>query len=255
MPVGIEDIRAQHAHCYKSTAISHHFTELRYWEQATVGRWLTERQGSKRVSHWMKMEYTILILLLTLWGARQSTANSISCPEQLCQNGLWDPIQCKCVDFDICTMQCEAPKFLDPLACECKCPNCPTSRHMLNPTTCDCSCPPPYYCPHPKVYNYNTCTCECPNTCSFPKSLDHSTCECVCIEYLCPFGKKFDRGTCSCICPVHVFCPGSVNLITCECIEPWKWPSNNYRTGHCTRTRFINSLVEYKSLKKTLLYH
>lgn len=192
----------------------------------------------------MKMtDYTILILLLSVWGAKYSTALALNCPLQICVRGVWDPTLCQCVEgcnltpwscpsphtyFDEIACKCQCPptpcpsnQELNKLTCRCKCPNsCPSPKEP-DPQTCACRCPEGTNtnCVAPKEFNWNTCTCECPNSCPPPKIQDHSTCQCSCGISVCPSGTQLNQDLCQCLTHCPLLCPGIVNPFTCECVN------------------------------------
>lgn len=152
----MEHIQPQHAQCYKSyDAITQNQLVKRYC------RWLTytELLMGERRALWWEMNYSILILLLTVCGASHSIALSPYCEPQLCIEGVWDPIQCECQSTK-CTLSCSSPKILDPVAYCCVCPNklCPYPKYQ-NQGTCNCDCLP-QVCPNGKIFNRITSTCE-----------------------------------------------------------------------------------------------
>ena len=189
-------------------------------------------------------DYTILILLLSVWGAKYSAALALGgCELQICESGVWDPTLCKCVPgcnltpsfclpphtyFNKIACKCQCPptqchgnQVLNKHTCRCECPNSCPSPKELDPHSCDCRCPggTNTNCVAPKEFNENTCTCECPNSCPLPKIQDHSTCQCSCGISHCPPGTQLNQDLCACFSHCPVLCPGAVNPITCECEE------------------------------------
>ena len=163
------------------------------------------------------MEYAILIVLLSVWGTRHSTALSLPCEQQFCLHGEWDPIQCKCTDTGCSPrLWCSPPHFLNEFTCKCDCGNiCPYPK-IPDRATCQCKCPS---CPFPKTADEN-CWCKCPTKCPSPKFLDKSTCTCKCLTQLCPEGQVFNQSICKCQSVICLkLCPfdKTLNLRTCEC--------------------------------------
>ena len=130
------------------------------------------------------MEYSLLILLLTVCSARYSTALSLSryCGPQLCIEGVWDANQCKCVEgVAVCPRTfCRPNQILDSTTCQCRNQQCRL------------------WCPSPKILDSAACRCVCPRI-SCPTSLNPRTCQCECQRQECPDGKTFNSRTCNCV--------------------------------------------------------
>ena len=129
------------------------------------------------------MEYSFLILLLTVCGATYSTALSLSlyCAPQLCAEGVWDANQCKCVEgVAVCPRTfCRPNQILDSTTCQCHNQQCALS------------------CPSPKILDSATCRCVCP-ICRNPRVLNQRTCQCNCITRPCLSDQIFNLNSCKC---------------------------------------------------------
>lgn len=125
------------------------------------------------------MDYSILILLLTVCAASHSAA--LYCEPQICLLGVWDTNQCKCVNVGCPITRCGPNQILNRITCQCQSRKCTLS------------------CSSPKVLNSAACRCECPNIyCPYPKFLNQRTCNCDCPPRQCPYGTRYDWSTCTC---------------------------------------------------------
>ena len=80
-------------------------------------------------------------------------------------------------------------KELNPLICECVCPDTPCfGLRTLNEDTCRCECGTDVQCPTEHVLNMECCECQCPAIESCPP-MDPP---------VCPEGEEFDMAICAC---------------------------------------------------------